>query len=269
MAPILYGESTPRSPALTPDGKAVGLQGGEALFFPHDKALSPSHHAKCSAKEGVRLLRALQVAHSACEAEARVVDTDACSIDTNGIVYGASAMTPPASPELKFSETLRLKRFHHKRHLHQQDNMEKSTFQRTCNIDSDGVVHAGERLGHPFVLDPSDDEDHDPDVHPGVSQGLFDQKSYMRSIDCDGVMHVMEMNPPSPFMASKADRLKRFHHKRTMRSGVHGSWMPTYVICVDNNGTVQTAACHFKLFAAHNSLGFNLYREPKFYLTAD
>lgn len=179
-------------------------------------------------------MRALQVAHRACEAEARVVGADACSIDADGIVYGAAAMTPPTSPELKLPETSRLKRFHHKQHFHRQENMEKRAFQRTCSIDSDGVVHAGEKLDRPFILDPSDDEDHDPESHPCVPQGFFDQKSYMSSIDCDGVVHTMEINP-----SSKADRLKRFHHKRSMRSGVHGTWMPKYVTCVDSHGTVQ------------------------------
>lgn len=80
-------------PALTDDGCAMDLDGGTSIFFSHAKEHSFGNSVKQEAMEAAQQLRAVKFAHAACEAEARLLNDEIASVDIEGVVRGAIALT--------------------------------------------------------------------------------------------------------------------------------------------------------------------------------
>lgn len=76
-------------PALTMEGCALDLEGGEAIFFSHDRTLAEGCHAKRQLKRDAQALRASRRACAAREAAARIEAGEVCAVDVAGTVLGA------------------------------------------------------------------------------------------------------------------------------------------------------------------------------------
>merc|ERR1719220_321919 len=123
------------------------------------------------------------------------------------MVHGVEAMTPSVSPETKSSDKTRLKRSYSKRHVHRKEAMEEDGFERQYNFDSEGVFYGDEQFERQYNLYSLEAD------YTDFSKGLGDQKSYVHSMDFDGVVHVVEANPSLSFHDT-ADCIKRFYYKR-------------------------------------------------------
>merc|ERR1719217_222254 len=80
------------------------------VIFDYERQNSPSHVAKCAAKEEHRLIAAAKLGHTLCEAEERKRE-ESCSIDLGGVVHNAAAIHPTTPQEAK---CVRAKKFHQK-----------------------------------------------------------------------------------------------------------------------------------------------------------
>lgn len=69
-------------PALTSTGIAVDLGGSHAVFF------SRAKHGGYAQKEQAEALRAMRIAHAACDAEFRIQSEEVCCLGEDGVVYG-------------------------------------------------------------------------------------------------------------------------------------------------------------------------------------
>jgi len=81
------GEAMRDGPSLTPDGCAVDLDGGRAMFFSHGPSCVHGNRRKNELKEHVRQMRDVQLAHAACEAEERISAGQASPIDSFGTLH--------------------------------------------------------------------------------------------------------------------------------------------------------------------------------------
>jgi len=109
-------------PALTADGQVVDLDGGVPIFFSCAKELSSGHAHKVDMMSDARGVRAMHVAHAACDGDAAVTNEKKCSIDEWGIVHGAAALAPSESMEKSA-----LKRFHRKQNARQMCSKRAAT----------------------------------------------------------------------------------------------------------------------------------------------
>jgi len=115
-------EASWEGPALTADGQVVDLDGGVPIFFSCAKELSSGHAHKVDMMSDARVVRAMHLAHAACDGEAAVTNEKKCSIDEWGIVHGAEALAPSESMEKSA-----LKRLHRKQNARQMSSKMATT----------------------------------------------------------------------------------------------------------------------------------------------
>jgi len=123
-------------PALTATGQALDLDGGAPIFFACAKEMSPSEEAKEVAKAQARLLHAVLVAHTNCEAAARVEDGAVCSIDASGTVYGLDSVVL-RSPKGSWCKRSQLLKRRTRKTRQQQAGIEKHSI---LSVEPDGKV---------------------------------------------------------------------------------------------------------------------------------
>lgn len=124
---------TPSVASLRLDGCVLNLDDADmAVGFEHGKKNSPSHAAAKNLKEEHRAMRAVHVAHKACEEEEDGELERTISVDSDGVVR-----SPAASPVSKGLSADKLKLYHRKK-VGRSISDDQST---VASIDDSGKVH--------------------------------------------------------------------------------------------------------------------------------
>jgi len=190
-------------PALTAQGVALDLEGGQPLYFSHASDFAAGHIAKLQLKA----LRSRRASEEAAQKARMVENWQVCNIDINGLIRGANNLWRQQDNPAHSAQ--RLKNFH-RRWQHRQSQQ-------------GGALWCTDRQGS--VLWSS--------AAPACQK--FD-------VDAMGVVQgVQNLSQPSSPSMSSANRLRVFHRKRQLRvqqQAAKDPWMPS-VACVHPNGFVS------------------------------
>mmetsp|Transcript_76140 Transcript_76140/g.219971 ORF Transcript_76140/g.219971 Transcript_76140/m.219971 type:complete len:425 (+) Transcript_76140:104-1378(+) len=125
-------------PALTADGRALDLEKGAAISFSHDPRDASGAAVKEKLKGQHRMLRAVRLAHTACEAQARIASGEAVAVDAQGGVWGdmAASVALRAPGGSGAALAARLKRLQRRRLLRRRARGD-------CNMDPGAALCSG------------------------------------------------------------------------------------------------------------------------------
>lgn len=146
----LFSEAWRQKPALTESGRVLELNRGGSCYFSHGPTFSDSHEAKRKLRTWTSIIRAAQMAHTACEGERKISSGEVCAIDEDGILQGPGRPQPSSS----LKQVARARLFHRKQMLRRPPSPRKTRRSSPCSglrgragsnrplpIDHNGIVH--------------------------------------------------------------------------------------------------------------------------------